>query len=680
MNAEALNAGAPATTAIDTGGTFTDLVLWDGRSGLRSLKLPGAGALPARLDDALSRARREQTGPVRLLHGSTLATNALLSHTLPPIALLVTSGFRELLEINGAHCDDHHEPTAGHPLRHRLVPLEHVHEVTGRIGPDGQERVPLDQEALAETARRVAASGVAAVAVTLLYSYLDPAHEARVRAIIAREAPALPVVLSSEVLPEMREYERAVVTCLNAALLPLMNAFLAAVEPACPAGLLLMQSSGGLATPYRARQRPLTTALSGPAAAVLLAGRLARRLHLPRAISIDVGGTSTDVALLEDGRHRTTTAAEIAGYPLRTPAIEIITIGAGGGSIARAGADQRWRVGPDSAGADPGPACYGRGGLEVTLTDAQLVLGRLPDALLGGNVPLDRARAHAALTAFGRARGFDAETTALGLLRIASHAMCGAIRRVTAARGEPPEAHTLIALGGAGPLHAAELADLLGIRRVLVPPEPGLAAARGLLEGALREDAVRSFNQRCQRLDPEGTAACLAALEYQASAALLAAGVAPLDIVLTRAVDARYLGMSSEFSVPLRNGTMDMAALQEAIDSFHALHAQHTGWSYAGVHQVELVSLRVTAEARLPGPPWPRLPPTVAPPSACGSRRVRFVDGAPIDGCPIFRRHELGAGSRLAGPSILEQYDATLLVPPGWSCDVDAEGNAWLSH
>ena len=671
--------------AIDVGGTFTDAVSSDEEGRLRTAKVR---TRPDALADSVAEAvaailanyAPDPPAISQLLYGTTIATNALLARALSPIALLVTAGFREILEINGMHDEDHHEPGGHHDAQARLVPLEHIYEVHERIERDGRVRVALDPLEIERIAALITESGRTVVAVTLLHSYREPMHEQRIREIFTHCAPTLRVVLSAEVLPELREYERTIVTCLNAALLPLMHDHLQEIDTRCGSRLLLMKSSGGLSSAEVALRAPLTTALSGPSAAVIGACYLARQLALPQAISIDIGGTSTDVALIEQGHYRITNRAEIAGYPLKTPAIDLLTIGAGGGSMANHGSDQRWRIGPQSAGAVPGPVCYGQGGKIVTLTDAHLVLGRLPASLLGGAVPLDRARAEVALAEFGRVRDLDAIETARGLLRIASFAMCGAIRRLAVQRGYAPETHALIALGGAGPLHAAELALLLGIKTIVVPPAPGMAAAFGLLTGAVREDAVQTYPQSEDALDVAGSAAHFAALEARVRERITRSGFSLAALVLQRAIDIRYVGMTTEFTVPVTAGPLDEPALLAALEAFHAAYEAFSGRAYRGQQAVEIINLRMSGTVRLPAPPVIRVPRVQNTPLPIGERAVYFLETVEAIRCPVYSRDTLGADSRLIGPCVIEQYDATILLPPGFTLRVDDYGNALLSN
>lgn len=668
--------------AIDVGGTFTDAIARTDDGHLRTAKVrTRPSALADGVLEALAALETVMPSPAprvaQIRYGTTLATNALLEHRLAPIALIITAGFREILEINGVHDEDHHEPGSHAHARPRLVPLEDIHEVRERLDGDGRIRVPLDPHEVERIAKRIIASGRTFVAVALLHSYREACHERAVRDILARCAPTLRVVLSSEVLPELREYERTVITCLNTALLPLMQDHLRRITTGEAAPLLLMKASGGLGAAARALDTPLATVLSGPSAAVLNACHVARQCALEHAISLDIGGTSTDVALIEHGQYRTVLDAEVAGYPLKTPAIDLVTIGAGGGSIARDGRDRRWRVGPQSAGAEPGPACYGRGGTEVTLTDIHLALGRLSDRLLDGAVRLDPDAARTVLSRFGAARGLDGVQTAQGLLQIVTNTMCGAIRRLAARRGRRPEMHALIAQGGAGPLHAAELAGLLGAREVVVPPLPGFAAAQGLLMSAVREDAVQNFPQREHAFDIGGTEDCFARLENEVCTRLATFGFARDAITLTRGADVRYVGMTSEFPIPVST-PITRTALATVVEEFHRTYEAFCGRAYRGLEAVELVNLRVTGTIAGPALPAQAFSTVARDPRPLSTRDVYFLDArAPVQS-PVYRRETLGPGIKLEGPLVIEQQDTTTLVPPGFSAHTDEFGNLRL--
>lgn len=668
-------------TAIDVGGTFTDVLAVDGAGAFRRLKLPSAGGdLADNVRAAIGAAVNGGAPPAEVLYGTTLALNALLAHRLPTIGLVVSAGFREVLETARLPAGDGDE--ARRTLPRRLVPLEWVSEIAARLEPDGRERTPVDEGEVAAIARRYRDADVPVVAVSLLHSYVNDAHERTVAAVFAREAPHVEVVLSADVLPELREYERTLATCLNACLVPPMRGHVRRCLPegAAHAPLRVMTSAGGLVGADAAVHRPLATALSGPGAAVVGMSALGRALGRENLITFDVGGTSTDCALVRDGRCATTTEGTIAGYPLRSPMLDVFTLGAGGGSLAAAGPDGRWRVGPESAGAEPGPACYGRGGETPTLTDAQLVLGRLPAALLGGALPLDADAAHEALATFGAKRGFDAARTARGLLEIATHAMCGAVRRVSVLRGHDPNAHTLVAIGGAGPLHAAELAGLLGMDTVLVPPHPGLAAPLGLLVADMRRDFVHAWGRLEDAPDVDAARDAFAALAREADTFLAAEGIADADRCVQLGADLRYAGMLCETAIPLPGAEVDADAFAGAVDAFHDHFERLTGHSHRGQEPVEIVNLRVTAIGGREKPALLRpLAGGSAAPAPVAHRPVGWLHhAAPLDSA-VYAREALGADATVDGPAVIEQYESTVLVPPGAQARTDVWGNLWIA-
>lgn len=519
----------------------------------------------------------------------------------------------------------------------------------------------------------------------MLHSYANAAHERRVKEILEAEWKGVTVVLSSDVLPESGEYERTVTTCVNTALMPVMAHYLKALGRQVEhwkwrAPLLVMQSSGGLISARAATQKPLSTALSGPSAAAVGMAWLGRHAGFPNLITIDMGGTSTDVSLVKEGYPLMTTAGRLHVYPLRMPMVDIVSIGAGGGSIAWWGLDGRMHVGPRSAGADPGPVCYARGGKAVTVTDAHLVLARLPAQLLGGALPLDRGGAEQALAEFGKRRGHGPVEVASGIIQITNHSMCGAIRRISVRRGHDPRAYTLLAMGGAGPLHGTELADLLGIPTIVIPPTPGLAAASGLLVADLKADFVQTLRQREHGLDVERVARTVTALEQRAREALAREGVPAEHRRFTRAVDFQYVDMSAEWTIDLPGGAVTRETLDQAIENFHRLHQQTCGHSYRGQKEVELINLRISAVGVLPKPRPPTIPAAAGRPTPTGRRQVFFLDSDGFVDCPLYARGELGAGASLTGPAVVEQYDSTLIVSPRWRAEVDSFGNLILER
>ena len=664
--------------SIDVGGTFTDMLTLDAEGALRSFKLPSSA--PADFAALVAAAIGPAVDGDELLYSTTVTLNSLLAGELPVVGLVVTAGFRELLET--ARLPASAGEVAPSPLPRRLVGLEWVREVRARLDARGDERRAVDAAEIELLAREYSTAGIRVVAVSLLHSYLNPSHEQAVAAIFGAVAPEIEMVLSSTVLPELREYERTLATALNACLIPVLAEHLESlreIKRAQSAKVWLMQSNGGLASAAHIAQRPLATALSGPGAAVVGMRWLGEQSGFRDLITLDVGGTSTDVALVTDGRYNSTTAGTVAGFPIRMPMLDVLSIGAGGGSIAHQAADQRWHVGPQSAGADPGPACYGHGGQAPTLTDAQLLLGRIPDALLGGEVALDRDCANRALTAFGASRGFDAERTARGILEIATYNMCGAIRRVSVLRGYDPSTHALLAMGGAGPLHAAELAALLGIRTVVVPPQPGLAAAWGLLVADVTSEFMAPLGVLESALDPARMARLFGDLLSQAEAWFGAEGVAAGDRVVQRKLDLRYAGMSHETTIECPPGEASKSLISATLARFHEHFERLSGRSWRDHEGIEIVNLRITASGQRSKPALARC--AVAGPNAAApmsSRRVGFLhQGASLESA-VFARSALGYGTKIGGPAVIEQYESTVVIPPGWAGEVDAWGNLLL--
>lgn len=667
---------------IDAGGTFTDVMALDDAGNVTVVKVPSTSRQPARGPlDGIERIGASTTGGVsEIVHGTTVALNALLQRRFEPVWLLTTEGFRGVLEVGRGAVPGAWGSIYSWVKPPRVVPLERVIEVPGRIDGTGAEVAGLDEDAVRAAGRRLADAGARSVAVCLLHAYADPSHERRVRALLRAVHPSLRITLSSEVMPEFREYERTVTTAITAALAPLMGTYLDDLQHGVRdrlgdrTRLWIMRSNGGVAGVDEARDRPLATLMSGPAAGVLGMGAVAARAGFRDAITFDMGGTSTDVAAVRDGLPELTTQGEVDVYPLRVPAVDLVSIGAGGGSLAVLGHAGRLSVGPHSAGADPGPACYGRGGAQPTVTDANLVLGRIPQALVGDALPLDVAAARRALATIAGPLGVSVVQAAVTVTEVASHAMAGAIRQVSVRRGRDPRDHALVAYGGAGPLHAARVAELLGIPVVLVPPAPGLGSCVGLLVADLRLDAATTLVGRMDDLAAEQVVATLARLDADLAER---AGADSPAARITHAVDLRYAGSETEVSVPL-DGPVGAATLRGAVERFHALHEQLFGFAYRGRHPVESVTLRATAiGVRTEDPPRWRPPRDgVARPRA--QRDVVFAFGEPPVPTPVYAREELPEGVAVDGPALVDQYDTTTVVPPRLRLEVDAHANLLL--
>ncbi len=667
-----MSAGVRAV-GVDVGGTFTDLVWTDGVD-LRTLKVPSTRSQEEgflRGLEALS-----TVGLDRLVHGSTVATNALLEGAWAETALLVTDGTRDVLEIGRQARPALYDLQAVPPAP--IVPRTLRFEIPERLDARGRVVRPLDEPAVRAVARALPAS-VRSVAVALLFSFLDGHHERRVAELLRAEGVELPITLSCEVLPEVREYERTSTTVVSAALRPVVAGYLerlcaglAARGGNCP--LLLMDSAGGVLSPADACRRAAGLLLSGPAAGVQGARTVAAAAGISDAITLDMGGTSTDVGLVLEGQAQLSSAQLIAGRPVRLPMVDVHTIGAGGGSIAWVDAGGALRVGPRSAGASPGPACYGSGGAEATVTDAQLILGRLPaDRPLGGLEALSRARAERALAKVAAQLDMPVPATAWGVLEIAEAAMERAVRIISVERGHDPRGLALVAFGGAGPLHGVSLARKLGIARVLVPAHAGVLSALGLTAADLVCTFVRSLVTSWSRLSPKLLAGVWDEFEREAHARLAAAGVAHRGIRAQAAADVRYQGQGHELTVACSTPVITHADIALLAERFHAAHEAAYGFATPEA-PLELVSLRLTARGLVAKAPLPEAPRIASGDLLVERRSVHFGPDFALE-TPVFRRTALPAGRTLEGPCVVEGEESTCLLPPGSRAEVDAIGN-----
>ncbi|HCU89448.1 MAG TPA: hypothetical protein DGR97_05880, partial [Gammaproteobacteria bacterium] len=643
----------PRTISIDVGGTFTDVLSVDESGVIQSFKLPTVA--PSEFASTLNSSLGQISKQDELLYSTTVTLNSLLTGTLPHIGLVVTAGFRDILET--ARLPRSGDKASSNQLPRRLVSIEWVREIQARLEATGAVRIGIDRSEIEAIAQEYQAADISVVAVSLLHSYLDPAHEQAVAEVFAEVTPGIKVVLSSTVLPELREYERTLTTALNSCLIPSLEEHLDSLVPnsnKSTSQIWLMQSNGGLSSAESLSHQPLATALSGPGAAVVGMHWLGEKSGFENFITLDVGGTSTDVALITNGDYALTTRGSVAGFPIKTPMLDVFSIGAGGGSIAHEGFDRRWHVGPESAGARPGPACYGHGGELPTLTDAQLVLGRIPDALLGGSVPLDRTRSWDVLEIFGQNRGFDVLTTARGILEIASHNMCGAIRRVSVSRGCSPTDHALLAMGGAGPLHAAELADLLGMTTVIVPPQPGLAAAWGLLAADVTRDFVLPCGVIDDALDVSKIKIGLRALRGRAQSWCEAEPFMGGDWLMNAKLDLRYVGMTQELTIECPSGSDLKKNVASTIDSFHDHFEQLSGRTWRDREAVEIVNLRLTVRGLRRKVDLPRHVPNQiknTPPKT--TREVGYLGTKVLQPTPIYDRAALDSTFQTVGPAII---------------------------
>ncbi len=671
---------------VDVGGTFTDFYAFDDESKVSFVhKVPSTPANPAQaiIDGlrALCAERGIDLGTIqRLAHGTTVATNALLQRRGATVALITTQGFRDLLEIGRQTRPHMFSLQEDHPLP--LVPRERRLEVKERVTASGEILHPLSRESLEDMVAQVRASGAQACAVCLLFSFVNPLHEQNLARVLAT-IPGLYISLSSEVRPEFREYERLSTTVLNAYLQPIITQYLCHLEAELaqdlPAAILgINQSSGGLMSIDRARRFPIRTTLSGPAAGAIGAIHSARLSVRPDVITLDMGGTSADVALLRNYETGVCFDREVGGFPVRLPMVDINTVGAGGGSLAWFDRDGLLKVGPASAGAVPGPACYAAGGDQATVTDANVILGRLaPGGLLGGTMPLDIDAARAVFAPLSARLGFTLERTASGVLDIVVSNMVRAIGAISIERGYDPRACALMPFGGAGPLHASAVARSLGIREIVVPAVPGILCAQGLVVSDLKEDFVRTARTRVDKdhigqiRDHIGTV--LRAGEVWCEAEKLAPDRRTLQVTL----DMRYVRQNFELSVPL---TADPLAKLREVDAaaqlcklFSETHERHYGYDNP-TDPVEIVNYRLTARGRLHTPPEATAAAAMHAPQPLDARQVYFTADEAIT-TRVFSRAALAPGHVLTGPAVVDQLDATTLIYPGDTLRVDAARN-----
>ena len=669
---------------VDVGGTFTDFYAFDDES--KNTLVHKAASTPDNPADAIIEGLRtlvsEHNVPVeamaRLAHGTTVGTNALIQRLGRNVAVVTTDGFRDLLEIGRQVRPRMYDMQLDYPAP--LAKRSHRFEVSERIDATGGVLKPLTDEAVTAAVEAVRASGAESCAVCLLFSFLNPEHERRIGEALCAAMPNLFVSLSSDVQPEFREYERFSTAVLNAYLQPTVARYVAQLGAALKSdapnvAVGINQSSGGLMSIERTQSYPIRTALSGPAAGVVGAIHAARLSARPNVVTLDMGGTSADICLIRDFTSGLSVGREVADFPVRLPMLDINTVGAGGGSIAWFERDGLLKVGPVSAGADPGPACYGRGGNQPTVSDANLILGRLsPDGLLGGAMPIDMSAARQAMQPIAERVGFTIEHTAHGVLDIVVANMVRAIRAVSVERGHDPRDYTLMPFGGAGALHATEVARSLGIREILVPSSPGLLCAEGLVVSDLKEDFVSSTRMRVDDATLPEIQARADALHEAASAWLQSEAIASERCTESLSLDMRYVGQNFELSVPIED--TDSAATQlpkVAILQTLFFEAHEMNYGYHNPQDpIEVVNVRLTARGRLDRPPPPQ---STADPSlelsAVGQRSIWFAPGEPT-ASPVFRREDLLPGHIIRGPAVIDQLDATTLVFPGDEATMDA--------
>ncbi|MGH2751130.1 MAG: hydantoinase/oxoprolinase family protein [Actinomycetota bacterium] len=674
---------------IDTGGTFTDVVAFDEASGeIVSTKTPSTPSDPS--DSFMTAVAKvleqmEATGAelTTVSHGTTVATNALLQEDFAGLGFITTDGFRHVLEIARQSVPEGYGNSYFWVKPERIVPLHFVQEVPERLDAGGRVVHVFDEEKAVAVARWFRDRGVNAVGVCFINSYVNPAHEQRMSEVLRAEHPDCAVSISSDVLREYREYERSVTTLVDAFVKPRVSGYVAGIKSRLDdftaserdksVPFYVMKSNGGVMSAAEVSDQPITTILSGPAAGVLGAALVAELAEFDRVLTLDAGGTSTDVSVVRGNEPTMTTEGAVGRWPVKVPMVDVVTVGTGGGSIAWVGPDGGLKVGPRAAGADPGPLCYRRGGTEPTATDAHLVLGRIPPALLGGEVALDLDAARSGIELLAGEIGLGPEDCAAGVLEIAAWNQANAIRQVTVRRGLDVRDFAMIAFGGSGPLNACRLVDLLDLDAAIVPPDPGNLSAFGLLTVDVRNDYVQTFVRRHGDAEPAELAAVFESLESQATKALDNEGFVRGDHVLARSADLRYLGQAFEVRVGAPPGPVDGGFILDVVARFHDEHERLYGYCYRdGSHAVEWVNLRATGVGPITRPVLQELPAADGDASRAltGERRAYF-DGS-WQTTTVYDRPLLRAGDVVSGPAVIEEFGSTLPLAPGFAGRVDA--------
>ena len=676
---------------VDIGGTFTDFMLYDTESAavqvhkVRSTPDDPGRAMISGLVELCGAAAIAPEQIDAVFHGTTVATNSVLEHKGAEAGMVTTKGFRDVVHIGRHQRPQHYSIMQDIPWQARpFVKRRHRHVISERIvPPTGDVLEALNEDEVRAAARALKEAGVESVAVCFLFSYLNAEHEQQAAAIVAEEIPGAFVTSSADIFPQFREFERFTTACMNAFVGPSTGRYLERLAQALtgegvPGKLHVMMSNGGVASAETAARRPVTLLLSGPAAGVLGGLWAGETTGRKRLITFDVGGTSADIGIVTERGVLEASARDtwVAGYPLLVPMIDIHTIGSGGGSIAYVDSGGGFRVGPRSAGASPGPAAYGQGGEEPTLTDANVVLGRIePDRFLGGEMKLDRDLAVAAVQRLADQLGLDLLEAAEGVVRIANANMSGAIRSRTVQKGHDPREFALVAFGGGGPMQAAEVAESLGIPEVIVPPYPGITSAMGLLTSDLKYDQMRTVFMTEGAIDTGRLDRELAAAADDLRERLRGDGVADDEVGVSAALDCRYVGQGYELRIPLPEGRFD----REALEEFHRLHEQEYGHAFRD--PIEIVNLRVTATAKRAR--VERLPASTNggdPLLGEGESVFRQNGSLASSRTRHYDRALLPVGEPVAGPAVLFQRDTTTVVPPGWVARAEASGSLILTR
>ncbi|HEY8820529.1 MAG TPA: hydantoinase/oxoprolinase family protein [Dermatophilaceae bacterium] len=691
---------------IDTGGTFTDVVAFDQDSGeLVTTKTPSTPANPAdgfinAMHKVLDLLAAKGSDVTAVCHGTTVATNQLLEGKVEELGFITTEGYEFILEIARQAVPDGYGNSYFWVKPPRIVPPDRVKTVGGRFDFEGKVVRPFDEEGATRTARWFRDAGVMTIGVCFLHSYANPEHELRMREILRREHPDAVVSISSDVLREYREYERSMTTLVDAAVKPIVSRYVANIAArlaeftrSAPAGqnreptsipFYIMKSNGGVLSAAEVVHQPLTTVLSGPAAGALGAALICGRAGFDKVLTCDGGGTSTDVSVVLGGEPTLTTEGMVGAYPSKIPMIDVVTVGAGGGSIAWISPEGTLKVGPRSAGAAPGPICYRKGGMEPTITDAHLMLGRIPPHLLGGEIPLDAAAARAGIEELSGRLGLSADECAAGILEISAWNQANALRQISVKRGLDVRDFTLATFGGSGSLLACRLVDILDLAGVVVPLNPGNVSAFGLLTVDVKNDYVQTSVCKHDQLEYTSVEKTFSELTARAGAALDAEGFARVDHRYVRTADLRYFGQAFEVRVGVPEGVVDADFADAVATSFHDAHRALYGYDFRddARQQVEWVNLRVTGIGPITRPELTEI--STAQDSAERARTgTRGVCFEPADGrldAGIYWRPDLRAGDELRGPVIVEEFGSTVPVHPGFNVRVDAFGNLVMTR
>jgi N-methylhydantoinase A len=693
---------------IDTGGTFTDVVAFDEDTGdLVSTKTPSTPADPADgfitgVHKVLGLLGATGSDVSAVCHGTTVATNQLLEGKVDRLGFITTEGYEFILEIARQAVPDGYGNSYFWVKPPRIVPADLVRTVGGRMDFEGNELRPFDEASAVAAARWFRERGIRTIGVCLLHSYANDEHELQMRAVLLREHPEAVVSISSEVLREYREYERSMTTLVDAAVKPKVSRYVRTIHErldeftATDEGrgripFYIMKSNGGVLSADEVVHQPITTVLSGPAAGALGAALIARRAGFDKVLTCDGGGTSTDVSVVLAGEPTLTTEGTIGAFPSKIPMIDVVTVGAGGGSIAWVSPEGSLKVGPQSAGADPGPLCYTKGGTEPTITDAHVVLGRIPPHLLGGEIPLDVDAARRGIDALAARLGgslLDPVRCAAGILEISAWNQANALRQVSVKRGLDIRDFMLTTFGGSGSLLACRLVDILDLAGVVVPQNPGNVSAFGLLTVDVKNDYVQTAVAQHDSLDPASVQKTFDALTDRAALALDAEGFARKAHRYSRTVDLRYFGQAFEVRVPAPEGTVDAAYAAAVADAFHAEHRALYGYDFRDdpTQRVEWVNLRVTGVGPITRPELrdieraDSLDSDVASRARSGHREVCFDADAGFVDTPVCWRPSLLAGDTVRGPAVLEEFGSTVPLHPGFTARVDAIGNLVITR